>query len=66
MARRCYACKSRVLDFDYKDSGLSRYLTVWARIKTRRETRLCSRHQRKLTQAIKRARFLALLPYVGK
>jgi len=63
---QCYACKNKLKDFDYKDAALSRNLSSWARIKTRRETRLCSRHQRYLARAIKRARFLALLPYVNR
>ncbi|MDH4358334.1 MAG: 30S ribosomal protein S18 [Candidatus Berkelbacteria bacterium] len=64
--RRCNACKNAVIDFDYKDSGLSRFLNSWAKIKSRRESRLCSRHQRNLATAIKRARYLALLPYTPK
>jgi small subunit ribosomal protein S18 len=66
MARRCNACKNGIIDFDYNDSGLSRYLNNWAKIKSRRETRLCAKHQRNLAQAIKRARYLALLPYEPK
>jgi len=66
MARRCNACKNGIIDFDYKDTALSRYINSWAKIKTRRETRLCAKHQRNLGQAIKRARFLALLPYIPK
>ena len=64
MAHRCNACKNAVIDFDHNDPGLQRFISSWSRIKTRRETRLCSKHQRALSQAIKRARFLALLPYV--
>jgi len=63
---KCYACKNNLIDFDHKDQGLSRYLSPWGKIKTRRETRLCSKHQRNLATAIKRARFLALLPYVNR
>jgi len=62
--RQCFACKVKIQDFDYKDASLSRHLSTRARIKTRRETRLCARHQRNMAQAVKRARFLALLPYV--
>jgi len=63
---RCSACANQIVDFDYTDSSLQKNLSPWSKIKTRRETRLCAKHQRKLTQAIKRARFLAILPYVNK
>ena len=63
---QCYACKNKIREFDYKEPGLAKHISGWGRIKTRRETRLCARHQRKLTSAIKRARFLALLPYTNK
>lgn len=62
---RCNACANQIVDFDYTDPSLQRNLSSWAKIKTRRETRLCAKHQRKLSQAIKRARFLAILPYVN-
>ena len=63
---RCNACANQTVDFDYTDSGLHRNINSWGKIKTRRETRLCAKHQRKLNQAIKRARFLAILPYTNK
>jgi small subunit ribosomal protein S18 len=56
-----------MIDIDYKDpSGLSRYLTSWAKIKATKETGACANHQRRLAEAIKRARFLALLPYTTR
>jgi len=61
--RICLFCAERV-NIDYKDvSGLSRYISGRSKIESRRRTRACAKHQRKLAQAIKRARFLALLPY---
>ncbi len=63
---RCYACKNNIVDFDHKESSLGRYLSGWGKIKTRRETRFCSKHQRNLATAIKRARFLAILPYTNR
>lgn len=52
---------------DYKDVKLlSRYMTERGRILPRRITFVSAKHQRTLAQAIKRARFLALLPYVVK
>jgi len=58
MARICYACKNNVKEIDYKDPSLSRYLTNWGKIKTRKETGFCASHQRSLACAIKRARYL--------
>jgi small subunit ribosomal protein S18 len=61
--RICPFCAERI-NIDYKDiSGLSRYISGRGKIESRRRTRACAKHQRKLAQAIKRARFLALLPY---
>lgn len=50
---------------DYKDTDiLERFLTEHGRIQHRRDTGLTARHQRQVAKAIKRARFMALLPYV--
>jgi small subunit ribosomal protein S18 len=52
--------------FDYKDvDTLRRYLTEMGKIKPRRQTGNCSRCQRELAREIKRARHLALLPFVA-
>ncbi len=52
---------------DYKDgSGLKRFTTERGKIMPRRITGTCAKHQRELARAIKRARTLALLPYVAK
>lgn len=59
----CPFCSDRT-PIDYKDvSTLSKYVVSGGKIASRRKTRACAKHQRKLAQAIKRARFLALLPY---
>ncbi len=59
----CPFCTGRA-KIDYKDaSTLSQYISSQGRIGSRRRTKSCAKHQRKLAQAIKRARFLALLPY---
>ena len=51
---------------DYKDVPvLRRFISEWGKIDSRRRTGTRARHQRKLAVAIKRARFLALLPYTG-
>jgi len=52
---------------DYKDvSRLRRYLSDRAKIEPRRKTGTCARHQRALSVALKRARFMALLPYTAQ
>ena len=56
----------KVETIDYKDvARLRRYLSERAKIVPRRVTGTCARHQRELTVAIKRARHIALLPYVA-
>ncbi len=62
--RTTYCPKGRC--FDYKDiDTLSRYINESGKIKPRRQTGNCSRCQRQLSREIKRARHLALLPYVA-
>ncbi len=61
----CKFCMERVGDIDYKDvSRLQRCVTERGKIISRRITGNCAKHQRFLSQAIKRAREIALLPYV--
>jgi small subunit ribosomal protein S18 len=64
--KNCIFCKKE-LGIDYKDIDLvKKYLTNRGKIKSRRITGICAKHQRKLTKEIQRARFLNLLPYVVK
>jgi len=59
----CPFCAEKV-NIDYKDvAKLRRYISDRARIEPRRRTGTCAKHQRRLALAIKRARYLALLPY---
>jgi len=59
----CTFCVDKI-PINYKDVAmLSRYISSQGKIGSRRRTRACAKHQRRLAQAIKRARFLALLPY---
>ncbi len=52
---------------DYKQAdALRRYVTERGKIKPRRQTGMCARHQRVLAMSIKRARHLALLPFTGE
>jgi small subunit ribosomal protein S18 len=62
----CQFCSDKKLVIDYKTTDLLRKFTMEdGRIRPRRQTGTCARHQRKLAQAIKRARHLALLPFSG-
>ena len=62
----CAFCVDKIHDIDYKDvPRLRRYLSDRGKIVPRRVTGTCARHQRQLTVAIKRARHLALLPYIS-
>lgn len=62
----CAFCVDKIEHIDYKDvSRLQRFLSDRAKIEPRRKTGTCARHQRRLTVALKRARFMALLPYTS-
>ena len=62
----CSFCVDKVETIDYKDvARLRRFISERAKILPRRVTGTCARHQRELTIAIKRARQLALLPFVS-
>jgi len=63
----CAFCSEKVEEIDYKDAvKLSRFITERGKISPRRISGVCARHQRKLARAIKRARYIALLPFVRK
>lgn len=60
----CAFCVDKVEEIDYKDvARLRRFVSDRAKILPRRITGTCAKHQRQLTQAIKRARHIALLPF---
>ena len=60
----CYYCVEKQEHVDYKDvEKLRKYISERGKIIPRRVTGNCARHQRLLTEAIKRARYMALLPY---
>ena len=62
----CAFCVDKVDVIDYTDiSRLRRFVSERAKILPRRVTGTCARHQRELTVAIKRARYLALMPYTS-
>ena len=62
----CAFCADRAEFIDYKDvARLRKFISERAKILPRRATGTCAAHQRELTTAIKRARQMALLPYVN-
>ncbi len=63
----CYFCKEKVETVDYKDYNLlRRFVSERAKIRSRRTTGACRRHQRQIAVAVKRAREVALLPYSNR
>jgi small subunit ribosomal protein S18 len=59
-------CEGAVRNVDYKDEKtLGRFITERGKILPRRISGMCARHQRQVGTAIKRARYLALLPYIA-
>jgi small subunit ribosomal protein S18 len=64
--KKCPICEFGLSTIDYKNEALvSRFITDRGKILPRRISGNCARHQRQLGTAIKRARYLALVPYVG-
>ena len=62
----CIFCQDKVTEIDYKDvAKLRKFISERAKILPRRVCGNCALHQRQLTIAIKRARQMALLPYVS-
>jgi small subunit ribosomal protein S18 len=60
----CTFCVEKSARIDYKQVDLlRRYVTERGKIRPRRQTGMCAKHQRSMATAIKRARHLALLPY---
>ncbi len=63
----CFFCKEGVEHVDFKDfSTLRRFMSERGKIRSRRTTGACRRHQRQVAVAIKRAREVALLPYSSR
>lgn len=64
--RVCQFCADRSKLISYKDTDLlKRFVNEHGKIRSRRETGNCAKHQRQVARAIKRARHLALLPFVA-
>ncbi len=63
----CRFCVDSSMEMDYKNpKGLRQFITERGKIIPRRITGTCAKHQRKLAQAIKQSRQIALLPFVGR
>lgn len=63
----CHFCNNNIKQIDYKDvEQLKKFLDPHAKIMANRHSGVCAKHQRKLAEAIKRARFLALIPFVAR
>jgi small subunit ribosomal protein S18 len=64
--KSCQYCRDKVAFVDYKDiTTLRKFISDRGKIRSRRITGACRRHQNQIATAVKRARELALLPYVG-
>jgi small subunit ribosomal protein S18 len=62
--KQCMFCTSNIKYIDYKNAELlKRYLNPQGKILPRKKTTVCAKHQRLLTDALKRARILALIPF---
>ena len=65
--KSCFFCKDKVEEIDYKNvNQLRRYISERGKIRSRRISGACRRHQRQVAVAVKRAREMALLPYVSE
>ncbi len=65
--KNCQFCADKELRIDYKNVDLLKsYITDEGKIRPRRQTGTCAKHQRALANAIKRARYVALLPFTGE
>lgn len=65
--KKCYYCVNGLREPDYKNAQvLRKFISSYGKIAPRRRSGLCAKHQRKVAMAIKRARFMALLPYTSR
>ncbi len=63
----CYFCQKNIKEIDFKNTEtLKKFISGLAKIKPRKKTGLCAKHQRQLARAIKRARHFGLLPHTTK
>jgi len=65
--KMCFFCVNDIDEVDYKDiRTISRFVNMYKKILPRKRTGTCSKHQRQLSTAIKRARIMALLPFTNQ
>ncbi len=65
MTKQCYFSQNNIKHIDYKDTEiLEKFLNPYGRMLSRKKTGVTAKNQRKLATAVKRARFMALIPYV--
>jgi len=63
----CYFCQRNIQEIDFKNTEvLEKFTSGLKKIRPKKRTGVCSSHQRKLAKAIKRARYLGLLPFIEK
>ena len=63
--KQCHFSKNNITQIDYKDvDTLRKFLNPHGRMIARKRTGVCAKHQRQLARAIKRARFMGLMPYI--
>jgi len=60
----CILCQENINKIDYKNTSfLRKFVTAQFKIGTSRRNKLCAKHQRKIAEAVKLARYMALMPY---
>ena len=63
----CYFCDNGLREVEYKDGQvLQKFTSSHGKIMPKRRSKLCAKHQRKMAIAIKRARIMAILPFVAR
>ncbi len=63
----CFFCQRNIKEIDFRETELlRRFISGLAKIRSKKRTGVCASHQRKLARAIKRARYLGLLPFTTK
>jgi small subunit ribosomal protein S18 len=60
----CYCCKENIIPSYYDSETLKRFVSERGKIVSREDSGICEKHQKQLTRAVKRARFLAILPFI--
>ncbi len=66
MSKKCYFTEHNIKHIDYKDTDvLGKFLNKYGRIAGRKRSGVAAKHQRNLSLAIKRARYMALIPYIA-